>query len=317
MDLFLTREEIRRIIHATVGDSTDGLITVQADDQMNAVIDNAATWVAGQCRWLALQRRATLRMDQEQTVVPYADIEKAYWLEQHYSSQYLPLTYGTPADPFNPPDLATADLKYVGAGNIIEVAVWDQDSRRYYPLPKTIIPLSEDQDRWTKNAQEVQRQDAFAGKTPAQISADVASEVSLSKARRAISQVIECRRDGLYPWPIPDKQYVIRVAYTISPSWGYHRQVLGNPQIDCIPSSVDAQAIIYAACEDIFGHQNDDQQTERYEKKKLDRINQLRAAQNTGQRIALDSSCTFDGDRDLPERSIPRWDLRPIYRSSP
>ena len=327
MDQFLSRQEIRRLARAMVGDSTDELVSSQQTVQVNALIDAAAIKVAGECRWLATQRRASLGIDTAQEVLSYQAIEQAYWLEQHYPSQYLPLTFGTAADTFNPADLATADLKYIGPGNIIAVAVWDQGARRYYPVGKAKIPIDEDLDRWVKNAQEAQVLGTFNGDTAAEINASVQAETSLSEAQRGLVQWCHPRLDGIHFWPISDQRRVIRVQYEISASWNYYAQVLTPAQIDQITSSVDGVAIYLQVISDLFAQQGDTMQSERFcnddgvtpsgkkgTGKFWDRIRTLKGRQNTGEAIAIDKSCTFDQDQDLPERTIPRWDLRPIYR---
>jgi hypothetical protein len=329
MDLFQSRLECRRLIRAAVGDSTDELVSSQQTVQVNALIDQAAHKVAGESRWLALQRRASVGIDTAQELLGYQAIEQAYWLELNYASQYLPLTYGTAADSFNPSDLATADLKYIGPGNIIEVAVWNQDERRYYKVPKARIPIDQDMDRWAKAAQEAQRLGVLNGDTAAEINASISAETSLSEAQRGLVQWCQPRLDGIHFWPISDQRRVLRVQYVISPSWEYHAQVLTPTQIDQIPSAVDALAIQYQVISDLFAQQGDEFQSLRFcnddgvtkngqrgTGKFWDRIRQLKGWQNTGERIAMDRNCTFDEDTDTPDRTIPNWQLGPIVRGT-
>lgn len=326
MDLFLSRQEIRRLCRATVGDSTDESVSSQQTVQINALIDAAAHKVSGICRWLSLQRRATVGIDQEQQVMGYQQIEMARWLQENYPSQYLPFTYGTPADSFDPPDLPQANLQYVGPGNIVEVAIWDQKVQRYYKLQRAIIPVEHDEDRWTVNAAETALADAAAGDSAATIATDVAAQKALSVSREGTAQIYDPRIDGIHLWPILDKRYCLRVSYTISPSWEYHQQVLLPAQIDQIPSCVDALAIQYQVIADMYAQQGDVLQASRYceddntglggKGRFWQRIRQLKGFQNTGERIALDDTCVMDEDRNLPARVIPRWDLRAIPTSN-
>lgn len=257
MDQFLSRQEIRRLVRAIIGDSTDELVSSQQTTGVNAIIDAVAVEVASMSRWLTTQRRAELGLDIDQEVVGYQAIEEARWLEANYPSQYLPLTYGTPSDTFAPADLLTASLQYVGAGNIMEVAVWDRDARRWYKLRKNIIPIDQDKTRADKAAQEGALLDAADGLTTTEINDNIDAETALNVADRGIPICYEARADGIHIWPRADIRYVLRVAYVISPSWEYHQQVLTPAAIDQIPSCVDGQAIVAGACSDLFAQQGD------------------------------------------------------------
>jgi hypothetical protein len=330
VDILLSRQEIRRLCRATVGDSTDELQSSQQTVQVNALIDQAALKTQSQCRWLQLQRRASIGVDIGQSVISYAAIEQAYWLEQHYPSQYLPLTYGTAADSFAPADLATADLKYINAGNIIELAIWDPDSRRYVRLPKRIITVDQDYtERDDKSPQEQRLLSIAAGDTAAETNAIVTSEREMAEAQRGIPCSAQCRADGIHLDRPNEIRRVIRVAYVITAAWGFHQQVLSPQQIDQIQSCVDAMAIQYRVISDMYAQQGDEFQSRRYcddtgytvSRQKgtgmfWDRIRELRGDQNSGERIAIDDTCRFDEDRDLPDRVIPSWDNRAQLRST-
>ena len=328
MDQFLSRQEIRRLVRSIVGDSTDELVSGQQTEGINAQIDAAAVEIAGMSRWLSLQRRAELALDINQEVLGYEQIEQAYWLEQNYSSFYMPLTYGTAADSFAPAGLATANLQYVGPGNIIKVAIWNKEARQWYNLPKNVIPVDVDLSRGEKEAQEGALLDTLAGLTTTKINANIKAATATSVADRGIPVCCEARIDGVHLWPRTDVRRVIRIAYVISPSWEYHQQVLTPAQIDQIPSSVDGQAIIHAVCSDIYAQQGDQMQSMRYRNdegylrngqrgtgKFWNRIRELKGYQNTGESVPLDDTCTFDQDSDRPERTIPRWDLSPRQRT--
>lgn len=321
MDQYLSRQEIRRLCRATVGDSTDELQSSQQTVQVNALIDQAAAKVQAQCRWLSAQRRASVGLDIDQEVLSYGAIEQAYWLDLNYGSQYRPLTFGTPADTFYPADLAIADLKYIGPGNIIEMAITcDPEARTYVRLPKVIITLDQDTDRADSTSAEQGLLARANGDTQAEINATVQSESDLVHSYRRQPCYAECRADGIHLDARTDIRRVLRFNYVISASWEYHAQVLNPQQIDQIPSSVDALAIQYQVISDMYAQQGDVFQSQRYcnddaytpnrqkgTGKFWERIRELRGYQNSGQRIALDDSCTFDEDRDLPDRVIPRW----------
>ena len=332
MDQFRSRLESRRLCRATVGDSTDELQSTQQTSQINALFDQAAAKVQEKCRWLSTQRRASVGIDAGQRVLSYAAIEQAFWLEQHYPSQDLPLTYGTAADGFNPSDLATADLKYVGPANIMDIAVSGADTttngsqtgntRSYISIPKRIIQVSFDLDREEKLPQEVGLIAAFNGKTQTQINAAVKAESDLSTANRGMPMSAECRSGGIHFDIINDARRVIRVSYVIVASWEYHAQVLTPAVIDQVVSVVDSVAIEYQVISDLFAQQGDQLQSMRYcnderqTGKFWDRIRALRGFQNTGERISLDSTCTFDQDRGFADQGIPRWGTQPRTSSN-
>lgn len=327
MEQFRSRQESRRLCRATVGDSTDELQASQQTVQINALFDQAAASVQEKCRWLSTQRRASVGIDAGQEVLSYAAIEQAYWLEQHYPSQYLPLTYGTAADTFNPADLVTADLKYIGPANIIDLAISGGDTtsdssqtgntRAYRKLPRVIITVDYDLDREQKLPQEVGLITAAAGGTQAEVNAAVTAESDLSTANRGCPTYAECRADGIHFNIINDVRRVVRISYVIVAAWEYHAQVLSPTVIDQVVSVVDSVAIEYAVISDLFAQQGDQLQSLRYRNdegnngkgtgKFWDRIRSLRGFANTGQRIAIDDSCTFDQDRDLPDQIIPNW----------
>jgi hypothetical protein len=339
VDQFRSLQESIRLVRATVGDSTDELQSSQQTDQIMALFDAAASKVQGLCRWLSTQRRASIGIDPGQEVLSYAAIEQAYWLEQHYPSQYLPLTYGTAADTFNPADLATADIKYIGPANIIEMAISGADTtsdgsqsrntRQYVRLPKVIITVENDLDREVKLPQEAGKITAFNGGTAAEVNAAVTAESDLSTANRGCPTYAECRSDGIHFNVINDARRVIRINYAIVASWGYHAQVLTTTQILQLVSVVDSVAIEHQVISDMFAQQGDQLQSLRYcndegrtpagakgTGKFWERIRSLRGYQNTGQRIALDDSCTFDQDRDLPDICLPNWANYPRLTSN-
>ena len=315
MELFITREEIRQVCMATVGNSTNAAINEQARQQIDAYIDKAALKVAGGSRWISIRRRASLPINQDQITVDYSSIELARWLEQTFGAQYLPLTFGTSADPFHPLT-GSADIKYIGPSGIMKVAVWDQDARRYYDCPILINPTEQDQDRWVKSPDEQRLISIDRGDTPAATQSVVQNEVKLKNEQRARPQFVDKTSGGLKFWPIPDKRYVIHVEYVISPTWSYHQQTLTLAQIDQIPSSVDAEAIINLVCADLYAQQGDDFQVQRYEAKAAERIQIIRGWQSTGERVAIDQTATFDDGEEQLERVLPRWDLLPLVRGT-
>lgn len=330
MDQFRSRLESRRLCRATVGDSTDELQSTQQTAQINALFDQAAAKVQEKCRWLSTQRRASIGVDAGQRVISYAALEQAFWLEQHYPSQYLPLTYGTAADGFNPQDLASADIKYVGPANIMDIAISGADTtangsqtgstRNYVRIPKSIISVDFDLDREEKLPQETGLIAAFAGKTQAQVNTAVTTETTLSTANRSIPTRAECRSDGIHFNTINDARRVCRISYVIVASWEYHAQTLSPAVIDQVVSAVDSVAIELQVISDLFAQQGDQLQSARYcddtrkTGKFWDRIRALRGYQNTGERFALDSTCTFDQDRSGPD--MPNWNNRSRSTSS-
>lgn len=332
MEEYLTRQEIRRLCDSVVGNSTDGLVNSQQVDQMNAWIDLGAQKVAEQSRWIALKRRSQVWCDQESTLIPYSDIEKAYWLGDTFGSQYRPGTYNTPADPWQPlpDDLAKMATAWIGAGNIIEVAVWDSTANEYQPVDIATIPAAYDQSRLPQIAAETQLTDIYNGVTAKQTAADVNAATGQMQAARGMPRYLEPRLNGLVPWPLPDKRYVLMVRYAISASWSYYEGTRGGGlsplMVDQIPSRVDGVAIQHFVINKMYLQQGDMASANAYRQDNASgqdgtgefwsRIKALKGWQNTGQRIPIDSSCTFDEDnRDARGRSIPRWNNVAISRS--
>lgn len=339
VEQYMTRQEIRRLCRAAVGDSTDESISSQQTVQINAWIDHAAMDVNQKCRWLAIQRRATIGVDAGQEIIPYADIERAYLLGSMYPNQYLPRTFGTVADIFAP-DLSQATYQYVGPGNITQLAICSSHEHNYHPLPKFRIPVTYDLDRYKQKAAERYLLDNANGKTVAQTNADVQAEVAIQNRVYGRPHYAHPRIDGIHLWPfgprdsaggvipptdITGKCWIIRIDYTISPTWDYHQQVcLPDDLIDAIPSSVDAIAIQYAVISDMYAQQGDTFQSERYRKdnvgaqngtgKYWTRIKELRASESTQQAIPLDSSCTYD---ERFQRRLPNWARGPDDPNAP
>lgn len=328
MEEFLTREEIRRMANAVVGDSTNQLVNSQQIDQMNAWIDLGAQKVAACCRWIALKRRALVWVDQDQALIPFSDIELAYWLGEKYQ-QYRPGTYGLPQDPWQPPQQELEQLAraWIGPGNIIEIGIYRPGSERPLAVDLGIIQVHHDQTRLAQLPGEVQLNDQFTGQTAAQTQTDVNGAVGIKNRDRGMPRVMEARKNGLAVYPIPDQRYVVLVRYAISASWSYYEGTRGGKltpnYVDQIPSRVDSVAIVNFVVHKMYLQQGDMASAEAYMKDNpaaagqsgtgefWSRIAALKGWQNTGQVISVDSSCTFDDDnRGRRGRGIPQWDNR-------
>lgn len=315
MDLFLSRQEIRRRALAATGYSTDNLLNAQDLNRINGYIDDASLKVAGECRWISMTRRATLPVDEDQTAVSYRDIEQAYWNEKLTPGSYFPWTYKTPADPFAP-DMSAYPIANVGPAGIEEIAFWQENYCGYVKLWKGHEYATMSQDRWGKLPTETQYRSQYAGDSPTETQNQVQAAEGVRERNRFQPYSYEPGADSVILWPIPDKRYVLRVVYNVTPTWMYNEQAMNTTQIDQMPSLVDATAIIYAVCADIYGQQGDDYQGSRYcddqrrTGKFWDRIRALMGRQNTGESICADDTARFDSD-PYRDRNIPNWDDGP------
>lgn len=324
MDMFLSRQEIRRKIYAATGFSTDALQSQEEIERTNELIEQATAEVVAECRWLNLKRRSTSWIGEDESVLSYARIELAYALKAKYPSLYHPGTYATLADTWQPADLATLPIMNVGAQGILEVAYWDEEGQVYRFVKPAHQPAQWDTDRWADATAEASLNSIYAGDSATVTAEKVAAANSVREANRGSPQTFETTAEGIVFWPIPDKRYVIRVHYTITPSWMYQSQSLSSAYIDQIPSTCDALAITYKVIGGIFAQQGDDNQQNRYVGDGTadrrtggmygKRISDLRARQDTGESIAMDSEATYDIDNGTEERVIPRWNLGPFIR---
>jgi hypothetical protein len=310
MDLFLSRQEIRRQIFQSAGYTSDALLGSQEYNRVNLLIDDASLKVAAMSRWLSMERRASVPLDMDQTRISYRLLEECYWNERKYPNQYHPGTYLTPADTWLAPDLATYPLANVGPGGIIGAAYWDASKYAYSPLVKARTPVSLDQDRWTDVVAETQLNDVFNNVSAATLASDVAGVDGLRQRNRSNPYSIFPGQDGIDIWPIPDQRYVVRIDYTVTPTWMYNQQGT-DTVIDQRVSLVDAKAIVYYAVSEMYAQQSDDYQASRWEKKGNQRISDLKGWQNSGEAIVADTEAAFDNDYETSDRQIPRWNLNP------
>jgi len=313
MDLFLSRQEIRRQVMRSAGYTSDALLGSPEYDRLNIIIDDASLKVAGMSKWLSLQRRASVPVDEDAGFISYRQLEEAYWSERVYPNQYHPLTFGTVADTWVNPDLATIAISNVGPGGIIEAAYWDSQKYQYIPLIKARTAARFDMDRWPDTVAETQLQDIANGVSASQLADDITAANGLRERNRGRPYSYEPAAENLAIWPIPDQRYVVRVVYSVTPTWTYNQQI--NPTvIDQMASVVDAKAIIYYAVSEMFAQQGDDMQSSRWEKKGMQRIMDLKGWQNTGEGIVADTEAAFDDDYEQNDRRIPNWNLGPTIR---
>lgn len=317
MELFLSRQEIRRQALATAGYSTDLSLSAQDKARVDAYIDQGSLRVAGANRWVSLQRRATIGLPQDTTIISYRSIEEARWLEGKYPNQYHPGTYGTTADTWVPSDIADAEIANVGPAGILEVSCWNAQKYEYYPLYKATQQTRFDMDRWTDLTAETQLISEANGDDPATVAANVDTINGLREQNRSRPYSYYPIKDGIQIWPVPDVpagalQYVLRVIYTVTPTWQYQYQGFSSQAIDQLPSVVDAQAIIYYVCAKLFGQQGDDFQMQNYMAEFEQRIRDLRAQQGTGESVVADTEAAFDtGYETNIGRTLPNWQTWP------
>lgn len=317
MDLYLSRQEIRRQACVLAGYTSDLSLSAQDKARFDGYIDAGSLKVAGANRWVGVQRRATVGLPQDTSVISYRQIEEAYWMEGKYPNQYHPGTFGTTADSWRPSDLASAPICNVGPGGILEVSCWNPQKYEYYPLYKATQQTRFDMDRWQDLTAEVQMISVAQGDSPAETTAAVTQVDGLRKQNRSRPFSYQPEQTGIRIWPIPDVpagwlQYVLRVIYTVTPTWQYQYQGLTAQQIDQTPSVVDAQAIIYYVVAQMFAQQGDDLQMTNYLGQMDQRIRELRAFQSTGESISQDTEAAYDRDYETNlGRQLPNWQTWP------
>jgi hypothetical protein len=108
VEIYLSRQEIRRRVHARLGFVTNDAQAPQVLEQHNELIRAAALEVAQACPWVSTKREAFL------------DVE----IDQRY------LTYPTGCGP----------------GSIIQLGVWDEGEGRYAALRRGVIPVELDDE---------------------------------------------------------------------------------------------------------------------------------------------------------------------------
>lgn len=338
---FLSRQDIRSQAFSLAGYSPDLTLSAQDKARIDALIDMASMAVAGKNRWVSLQRRATVGLPQDQTIISYRKIEEARWMEGKYPNQYHPGTFGTTADTWFPSDLATADIANIGPAGILEASVagtgwsgdtgsvtntiagplgWSGGSRAYsyYPLVKMTQRTRDDTDRWADFTAETQLISVARGDTPAQTQAAVQAADGIRKQNRGRPRSFWPIKDGIQILPIPDAPsdgtllYVVRVAYTVTPTWQYQYQGFNSQQIDQLPSVVDAQAIIYYVVAKLFAQQGDKDLQMSYMADFEQRIRDLRAQQATDENVCQDDTASFyDNFGYYGNQGLPNWAIGP------
>jgi hypothetical protein len=110
MEILLTRGEIRTLLRASLGQTTDESLGAQTAPQYNAFIDLAHLKALSDCRWVSsLSRTTTIALTTGQFVVPWP-------------------TGFTP-------------------GDLLEASIWDATKKTYTPLEKRSIPTAADTDQ--------------------------------------------------------------------------------------------------------------------------------------------------------------------------
>ena len=299
------------------GYSSDLSLAAQDKARVDSYIDAGSLRVAGAGRWIGLQRRATVGLPQDTTVISYRQIEEARWMEAKYPNQYHPGTFGTTADTWRPSDLASADIANIGPAGILEASCWNAQKYEYYPLYKATQQTRFDMDRWTDLTAETQLISVANGDSPADTATAVSNVDGLRRQNRSRPYSFNPEKDGIRIWPVPDVpagglQYVIRFIYTVTPTWQYQYQGFNSQQIDQLPSVVDAQAIIFFVVARLFAQQGDDFLRDDFLGQCEQRIRDLRAQQATGESISQDTEAAFDRDYETNiGRVMPNWQTWP------
>lgn len=297
-ELYLPRQEIRRLILAKLGMWTTAKASAQIAPQLNAQIDAAALQAAEDSReWLSLRRRASVPLDVGQEVIGYRTIADAYAWEQAWPNEYIPRTYGTEADPWQPPEILS--IQVPRGDGIMEVVILVENGRGYRRMERKRQHLSDDPS-WVDT--HVQAEATESGNDPDAITAAQA----IVDASLAEPSTFECRHDGVHVWPRPSRRCVFRIEHTINPSWGVPIGNETETDLDQRDSVVDAYLIIHAVCAEQRDHQGDTSSRDTHRSAYINRLGALRGFQHAGEQWHLDSDAAFDSTGSL---ALPNWDL--------
>lgn len=208
MEVYVSRKEIRRRVMARMGFTTSDNQAPLTQDQTNEWIRAAALEVYSKCAWASAQRETFLEIGIDQRLVNY------------------------PAS--------------TTAGNIIQVGVWDEAERRYQPLRRSRIQVSQDDEPLV----EIGEPDSVAG-----------------RGRPAVFHP----KTQIELWPRADQAYQLKIDHTISP----------NLEADGDVSVVDAEAIILWVLGDALEFQGEGAAADKKRKQFDRRIGELRAWAHT------------------------------------
>ncbi len=204
MEVYATKLEIRKRVQARLGYVTNSAQSPLIQGQIDETIRAAALEIYTRCAWVQTQRETIVAIGIDQRFVDY-------------------------------PDNTTA-------GNIIAAAIWDDTAKRFCPLRRRPITISQDDEPLV-----VEGGDASA-------------------ARRAQPTMYHPKAQ-IEIWPRPDQAYQLKFDHTVSPDL-YDNSTM---------SVVDAECIILWALADHFEFQQDAQAAKSNREKCELRIRRLRA----------------------------------------
>lgn len=175
------------------------------------------------------------------------------------------------------------------AGSIRSVAIWDDASHCFYALMRRWIDVTHDNDQLER---EMLDADA-AGDTDL-----VASLSALDESQRA-RPVYWQGKQQIELWPSADAHYHGKIDYVVTPDLNSDDDV----------SVVDAELIILWALAEMYDWQGDDAQSEKQLRKFTNRLNRLKAWQNSGESFQRGQG-QRERIRGIPSIT-PNYDTRP------
>lgn len=207
MELYLTRLELRRRLLARMGKSTSSAQSAQYLEPVNEWLRAACYAVYERCPWAKTQTETRVDISIDQRFVNYP----------------------------------TA----CGPGNLLALAVWDEDESRYVQLRRAVIPITVDDEPLVD-----------AGGDP-------------SEAKRARPTSYEPKAQ-IELFPRADVAYELKIDHTRHPEL----------ETDASVSIVDGEAIILWAMADAYDHEGDERLATVARAKFKDRIDALISAQH-------------------------------------
>lgn len=257
MEIFLNRGEMRRRLRARLGTVTNDAQAGMAGDQHNELLRSASLEVYGELKHAQAKRETEFTIETGQRYV-------------NYPANCTP-------------------------GNIISIAIWDEDELRFVHLSKHRVTPMRDDDQIERMITEANDE----GDTD-----EVERLTAFRDDQYDRPQFYEFKSQ-LELWPKADKKYYGKIDHTVSPDLNSDDDV----------SVVDSEAVILFALSEAFAMQGDDVMAKATMAKATMRIGKLRAFQHTNEYAVRGRGALRREQRGIHGRNIsgdqPNYDTTP------